>query len=57
MSNLKMLIQQVDGLLAMLTVSGDSVMILADARKALGEVYRMTPEEPETPAAEKGGKT
>lgn len=44
---MKKLIEQVDQLLAMLTVSGDSVMILADARKVLGEVYRMAPEEPE----------
>ena len=44
---MKQLIEQVDRLLAMLTVSGDSVMLLADARKALGEVYRMAPEETE----------
>lgn len=50
---MKKLIEQVDKLLSMLTVSGDSVMLLADARKVLGEAYRMAPaEEPE-----EGGRT
>lgn len=53
---MKKLIEQVDQLLAMLSVSGDSVMLLADARKVLGEIYRMAPEEPE-PEKEGGGKT
>lgn len=42
---MKILIEQADKLLAMLTVSGDSVMLLADARKLLGEIYRMAPED------------
>lgn len=37
---MKEIIEQVDRLLAMVEVRGDSVMILADARKALGEAYR-----------------
>lgn len=53
---MKKLIEQADRLLAMLNVSGDSVMLLADARKILGEVYRMAPEEPES-EKEGGGKT
>jgi len=43
--NMIKILEQVDRLLAMLNVSGDSVMILADARKALGQVYRMAAEE------------
>lgn len=42
---MKKLIEQVDRLLAMLNVSGDNVIILANARRALGEAYRMAPEE------------
>ena len=42
---MKTLIEQADRLLAMLSVSGDSVMLLADARKILGEVYRMAQED------------
>ena len=42
---MKKLIEQIDKLLSMLTVSGDSVMLLADARRALGELYRTAPEE------------
>lgn len=42
---MKNLIEQADRLLAMLSVSGDSVMLLADARKLLGEIYRMSPED------------
>lgn len=37
---MKELILQVDRLLAMVEVKGDSVMILAEARKALGAAYR-----------------
>lgn len=37
---MKEIIEQVDRLLAMVEVRGDSVMVLADARKALGEAYR-----------------
>lgn len=37
---MKEIILQIDNLLAMLEVRGDSVMILADARKALGAAYR-----------------
>lgn len=37
---MKEIIEQVDRLLAMLEVKGDSVMILADARKALGAAYQ-----------------
>jgi hypothetical protein len=44
---MKRLIEEVDKLLSLLEVRGDSVMLLADARKILGEVYRMAPEEPE----------
>lgn len=40
---MKNLIEQADRLLAMLSVSGDSVMLLAKAREVLGEVYRMEP--------------
>lgn len=55
---MKTLIEQLDKLLAMLSVSGDSVMLLADARKLLGEMYRMAPEElPGGGPAEKGGMT
>ena len=54
---MKNLIEQVDRLLSMLEVRGDSVMILADARKILGEVYRMTPEEPQTEAKTEGSET
>ena len=46
---MKKLIEQVDQLLAMLSVSGDSVMLLADARKILGEVYRALPDEAAKP--------
>lgn len=37
---MKEIIEHVDRLLAMLEVRGNSVMILADARKALGAAYR-----------------
>lgn len=53
---MKKLIEQADQLLAMLTVSGNSVMLLADARKVLGEIYRMAPEDrPERAGAEASG--
>jgi|GEM_PF-3315613 hypothetical protein len=42
---MKRLIEQVDRILAMLEVKGDSVMLLADARRALGQLYQMAPEE------------
>lgn len=42
---MKKLIEQVDQLLAMLNVSGDNVFILANARQALGEAYRMLAED------------
>lgn len=35
------IILQVDQLLSMLEVRGNSVIILADARKALGEAYKI----------------
>lgn len=44
---MRALIKQLDQLLAMLSVSGDSVMLLSDARKLLGELYRMAPEDKE----------
>ena len=53
---MKNLIEQVDRLLSMLEVRGDSVMILADARKILGEVYRMTPEEPKAETGAEGSE-
>lgn len=43
--NMKKLIEQVDRLLALLNVSGENVIILASARQALGEAYRMLPED------------
>jgi hypothetical protein len=43
---MKKLIEQIDKLLAMLSVSGDSVMLLAEARRALGELYRMAGDSP-----------
>lgn len=57
---MKKLIEQADRLLAMLTVSGDSVMLLADARKVLGEIYRMAPQaeaELSGPCGDGGGRT
>lgn len=50
---MKEIIMQVDALLSMLEVKGNSVLILADARKALGEAYRIAEErEAATDAAE-----
>lgn len=43
--NMKKLIEQVDRLLALLNVSGENVIILASARQALGEAYRMLPKD------------
>lgn len=37
---MKELILQIDQMLATLEVRGGSVLVLADARKALGELYR-----------------
>ena len=57
---MKKLIEQLDQLLAMLTVSGNSVMLLADARKILGEIYRMAPDagaEESRVSSGKGGGT
>lgn len=48
------IILQVDRLLAMLEVRGNSVIILADARKALGEAYKIAAEKNKE-AAEKEG--
>ena len=48
---MKKLIEQIDKLLAMLSVSGDSVMLLAEARRALGELYRMAGASPSPAAA------
>lgn len=48
---MKEIIMQVDALLSMLEVKGDSVIILADARKALGEVYRIAEEKAAAPDA------
>lgn len=42
---MKEIIEQVDRLLEMLEVRGNSVMILADARKALGAAYQLALEE------------
>lgn len=44
---MKEIIEQVDQMLAMLEVRGNSVMILADARKALGQAYRLAAESEE----------
>lgn len=52
---MKELIEQADRLLAMLNVSGDNVFILANARQALGEIYRMMPEDVPKPVEEGGG--
>lgn len=49
---MKELVLQADRLLAMLNVSGDNVFILANARQALGEAYRMLAEEERKPAEE-----
>ena len=38
---MKELIEQVDRLLAVIPVNGDAVFLMADARKALEEAYRM----------------
>ena len=48
---MKEIIMQVDQMLAMLEVRGNSVLILADARKALGEVYRMAEKKAAAPEA------
>ena len=48
---MKEIIMQVDQMLAMLEVRGNSVLILADARKALGKVYRMAEEKAAAPEA------
>lgn len=50
---MKEIIMKVDQLLAMLEVRGNSVLILADARKALGDAYRIAAEEENKEAAEK----
>lgn len=42
---MKEIILQIDNLLGMLEVRGDSVMILAEARKALGAAYKATMKE------------
>ena len=53
---MKEIILQIDKLLAALEVRGDSVIILADARKALIEVYNLA-EEWENIKKEDGGET
>lgn len=52
---MKEIIEQVDMLLAMLEVKGDSVMILAEARKALGAAYKAAMKEQK--GKEEEGKT
>lgn len=54
-NGVKKMIEQIDKLLAMLNVCGDNVFILANARQALGEIYRMMPEDVPKPAEEGGG--
>ena len=41
---MKKLIQQIDRLLMEISVKGESVILLADARTALGKLYRMATE-------------
>lgn len=50
---MKEIILKVDNLLDMLEVRGNSVLILADARKTLYEAYRIAEEEENKEAAEK----
>lgn len=52
---MKEIIEQVDRLLAMVEVRGDSVMIMADARKALGAAYQAAMKEQKEKEGE--GKT
>ena len=52
---MKEIILQIDNLLGMLEVRGDSVMILAEARKALGAAYKATMKEQK--GKEEEGKT
>ena len=41
---MKDMLLKLDALLSMLEVKGNSVMVLADARKVLGDAYRMAAE-------------
>jgi len=53
---MKKLIEQIDRVLARVKPdAGDSVMLLADARRALGELYQMAPDD--APAKEKAEQT
>ena len=51
---MKELIKQIDRLLMEISVKGESVILLADARTALGKLYRMADEAEKTEAAEDG---
>lgn len=51
------IILQVDQLLAMLEVRGNSVIILADARKALGKAYKIAAEDHAAAPEEKKEET
>lgn len=52
MGKMQSLVAAVDRLLAQVEVRGDSVLILADSRRALREIFLMLPAEEET---EEGG--
>ena len=51
---MKELIQQIDRLLMEISVKGESVILLADARTALGKLYRMAAETTEAEETDDG---
>ena len=51
---MKELIQQIDRLLMEISGKGESVILLADARTALGKLYRMASETKEAEATNDG---